>query len=222
MEHDDIIAHLHHPISTPTAVCPCDTPNPSDTKSTWTAEELHRITGCHRFCNYKHLIQSTKHGLFVDNGEFPASIDAYATIPKAARGKPIDCTPPKYLHIVHINIAFGDCMSIGGYKYALIFVDRATQFNWCFGLKSLHHNDIIAGFMAFWAEAGSLTHQFRCDCDKKLFGSHIRSFLHLKRSLIVASLAGRQSANGLVESHWKIMVHMACDYLTEKQMPRSC
>ena len=130
-------------------VRPCDTPNPSDTKSTWTAEELHRITGCRRFRNYRHLIQSSKDGSFVDNGEFPASIGAYATIPKAARGKPIDRTPSKYLDIVHVDIAFGDCMSVGGYKYALIFVDRATRFNWCFGLKSLHHDDIIAAFMAF-------------------------------------------------------------------------
>ena len=192
-----------------------------DTKSTWTAEELHCITGCRRFCNYKHLIQSTKDGLFVDNGEIPASISAYATIPKAARGKPIDHTPSKYLNIVHINIAFGDCMSIGGYKYALIFVNRATQFNWCFGLKPLHHDDIIAGFMAFRVEAGSLACQFRCDCDEKSFGSHIQSFLHLECSLILATPAGRQSVNGLVESHWKIMVHMSLAYLTEKQMPHS-
>ena len=221
MEHDDIIAHLHHPDTTPPPVRPCDTPNPSDTKSTWTAEELHRITGCRRFRNYRHLIQSTKDGSFVDNGEFPASIGAYATIPKAARGKPIDRTPSKYLDIVHVDIAFGDCMSVGGYKYALIFVDRATRFNWCFGLKSLHHVDIIAAFMAFRAEAGNLARQFRCDCDEKLFGSHIRSFLHLESSSIIASPAGRQSANGLVESHWKIMVHMSRAYLTEKQMPRS-
>ncbi len=146
----------------------------------WTAEELHRITGCRRFRNYKHLIQSTKDGSFLDNQEFTISIGAYATIPKAPRGKPIDRTPSKYLDIVHINIAFGDCMSTGGYKYALIFVDRATRFNWCFGLKSLHHDNIIAGFLAFQAEAGSLACQFRCDCDEKLFGSHIRSFLHLE------------------------------------------
>ena len=140
-------------------------------------------------------------------------------IPKAACGKPIDRTLSKYLNIVHIDIAFGDCLSIGGYKYALIFVDQATCYNWCFGLKSLHHNDIIAGFMAFRAEASSLACQFRRDCDEKLFGSHIHSFLHLERLSIMASPAGRQSANGLVESHWKIMVHMSHAYLIEKQMP---
>jgi hypothetical protein len=46
MELDDINAQLHHPDKTPPPVHPCDTPNPSDTKSTWTAEELHPITGC--------------------------------------------------------------------------------------------------------------------------------------------------------------------------------
>ena len=75
--------------------------------------------------------------------------------------------------------------------------------------------------MAFRSDAGSLDRQFRCDCDEKLFRSHVCSFLHLDHSSIASSPAGRQSANGLVESHWKIMVHMSRAYLTEKQMPRS-
>jgi hypothetical protein len=33
--------------------------------------------------------------------------------------------------------------------------------------------------------------------------------------------AGHQSANGLDESHWKVMVHMLWAYLIEKQMPHS-
>ena len=40
----------------------------------------------------------------------------------ATCGKPIDHTPPKYLNIVHIDIAFGDCLLIGGYKYALFLL----------------------------------------------------------------------------------------------------
>jgi hypothetical protein len=38
---------------------------------------------------------------------------------------------------------------------------------------------------------------------------------------VVAAPAKRQSSNGLVESHWKVMVHMARAYLTEKQMPQA-
>jgi hypothetical protein len=179
------------------------------------------LTGCHRFCDYRHLIHTSKDGQFLDNDKFPISIGAYTTIPKAPHGKLIDRTPSRYLDIVHIDIAFGGCMSVGGFKYALIFVDRATRFNWCFGLKSLHHDDIILAFLAFCAEAGNLALQFQCDCDKKLFGTHIWLFLHLERSAVISSPAGRQSANGLVESHWKIMVHMSHAYLTKKQMPQT-
>jgi len=221
MEREEILTLLHHPNTSPPAIRPCDTPNASDTKSHWTAEELHRITGCRRFRNYKHLISTTRDGSLIDNGEFRLSLGSFTTIPKAPRGKAIDQTSSKFLDIVHLNLAFGDCMSVGGFKYALIFVDRTTHFNWCFGLKSLHHDDIIAAFLAFRSEAGSLARQFRCDCDEKLFGSHVCSFLHLDRSSIASSPAGRQSANGLVESQRKIMVHMSRAYLMEKQMPCS-
>ncbi len=221
MDEKDIIALLHKSESSPPAIRPCDTPNPSDTKSHWTAEELHCITGCQRFRNYKPLIAVSKDGTYINNGKFPIFIRAYTTIPKARQGKAIDCTSSKYLDVVHLDIAFGDCMSVGGFKYALIFVDRATRYNWCFGLKSLHCNDILSAFLAFQSEAGRLAKQVRCDCDDKLFCSNIPLFLHLEQSSIIASPAGWQSANGLVESHWKIMVHMSRTFLMEKQMPRT-
>jgi hypothetical protein len=151
----------------------------------------------------------SKDSTYINNGKFSMSIGAFTTIPKAPQGKPINCLPSKYLDVVHVNIAFGNCLSVGGFKYTLIFVDRATHYNWWFRLKSLQHEDIISAFLAFSSEAGQLPTQFCCDCDKKLFGSHIRSFLHLKQSSIISSPVGRQSANGLVESHWKIMVHMS-------------
>jgi hypothetical protein len=107
-----------------------------------------------------------------------------------------------------------------GFKFSHIFVDQATHYNWTFGLKSMQHNNIQAAFLAFWDEARSLARQFRCNCNKMLFGSAVHSFLHLNQSLIAASLAGRQSSNGLLESHWKIMVHTSCPDLTKKQTPR--
>jgi hypothetical protein len=102
-----------------------------------------------------------------------------------------------------------------------VFVNHATRYNWTFGLKSLQHDDIIAAFLAFRDEAGSLARQFRCDCNEKLFGSSVWSFLHSNKSSIVSSPAGRQSGNDLLKAHWKIMVHMSRAYLMEKQMLRS-
>ena len=112
MSTKDIVSTLHHPDTSPPAIRPCDTPNASATKSHFTAEELHRLMGCRRFRNYRHLIHTSKDGQFLDNGEFPASIGAYTTIPKAPRGKLIDRTPSKYLDIVHIDIAFGICLAV--------------------------------------------------------------------------------------------------------------
>ncbi len=117
--------------------------------------------GCQQFWNYKHLVAVSKDGTHINNGKFPTSIRANMTISKAPRGKAIDRTTSKYLNVVRLDIAIGDCMSVSScFKYALIFVDRATKYNWCFGLKSLHHNDILSTFLAFQSEAGRLAKQF--------------------------------------------------------------
>ncbi len=177
--------------------------------------------GCQKFRNYKHLLQVSWDGKWVDGGEFPPSLGSYATTPKAKRGGLLDKTKYKYLDAVHMDIAFGDCVSVGGYRYALILVDRATRYNWAFGLRSLSSSYIISALWKFRAAAGSLAWCFSCDCDLKLFGSAVSKHLIDNQSKVVAAPAKRQSANGLVESHWKTMVHMARAYITEKQMPRT-
>jgi hypothetical protein len=149
MTQKNIINKLHRPNSILPPIHPCNTSNLSNTKLHWTAEERHRITGCRHFRNYWHLVAASKDGTFIDTGEFPVSIGTYATIPKASRGKPIDRTPAEFLDVVHLNIAFGNCLSIEGFKYVLIFVDQAMQYNWCCGLKSLHSDEIRAAFLAF-------------------------------------------------------------------------
>ncbi len=120
-----------------------------------------------------------------------------------------------------MDIAFGDCLSVGGFRYTLILVDCATQYNWTFGLKSFSSDCILLKLHLFWASAGALARCFYCDCDTKLFGTAISEYLIDNQSKVVAAPAKCQSFNGLVESHWKIMVHMAQAYLTEKQMPRN-
>ncbi len=110
---------------------------------------------------------------------------------------------------------------MGGFRYSLVFVDQATRYNWVFGLKDLLSASILVAFRLFCADAGSYARCFRCDCDAKLFGTKIQEHLINNASKIVAAAAGRQSSNGLMELHWKVMVHMARAYLMEKQMPWS-
>ena len=80
-----IVSTLHHSDTSPPAICPCDTPNASDTKYHFTAEELHQLTGCCQFRNYCHLIHTSKDGQFLDSDKFPISIGAYTTIRGSTR-----------------------------------------------------------------------------------------------------------------------------------------
>ena len=55
------------------------------------------------------------------------SVCVARVIRKANSGKPIDRTN-KNLDAVHMDIAFGDCMLVLGFRYELILVDRATRY----------------------------------------------------------------------------------------------
>jgi hypothetical protein len=212
---------VHCPGSILPPVCPCDWSNGFNTRTRWTSEELHRALGCRRFRNYKHIIQTSLDGQRIDGGEFLLLLGTFTTIPKAPHGSAIDRKQSFFLDVVHIDIIFGDCVLVGGFRYSLIFADQATCYNWVFGLKNLSNALILVAFHLFRADAGSYAQCFRCDCDAKLFGTKIWEHFIDNYSNIVAAAAGHQSSNGLVESHCKVMVHMACAYLMEKQMPRS-
>ena len=54
MSMDKIVTHLHQPGSSLPPICPCDTPNASETKFHWMLEELHHIMVCWCFWSSSH------------------------------------------------------------------------------------------------------------------------------------------------------------------------
>jgi hypothetical protein len=118
--------------------------------------------------------------------------------------------------MVHMDIAFSNCLSVGGFRYALILVDHATRYNWAFGLKNLLSDAILAAIRLFCAVAGSLALCFYFDCNLKLFSTAISESLIDNDSKVVAAPANPQLSNGLAKSHWKIMVCLGRAYLTKK------
>ena len=80
-------------------------------------------------------------------------------------------------------------------------MDQATRYNWVLALKTLSSADILEAFNLFCSQAGRFDRCFRADCDEKLFGRAIKSYLTENGSDIIAAAADRQSSNGLVESH---------------------
>jgi hypothetical protein len=99
--------------------------------------------GCLKFWNYKTLLQVSRDGKWIDGGKFSPLLGSFATIPKAKCCLPLNKTKYFYLDAIHMDIAFRDCLSVGGYKYALILVDRAVRYNWTFGLKLLSSDCIL-------------------------------------------------------------------------------
>ncbi len=150
----------------------------------------------------------------------PPSLGFFAIIPKAKHGLPHDQTTYCYLNAVHMDIAFGNCLSVGSFHYALILVDRATKNNWTFWLQTLSSECILSALCLFQSLTGSLACCFDCDCNAKRFGIAISEYLIANQSKAVAAPAKWQLSNCLVESHWKTMIHMAHAYLMEKKMPQ--
>jgi hypothetical protein len=74
---------------------------------------------------------------------FPPPLVLMPQFQKPKGGGLFNHTKYHYLDAVHMDISFGDCVSVSRYCYALILVDRATEYNWTFGFKTLSLADIL-------------------------------------------------------------------------------
>jgi hypothetical protein len=178
------------------------------------------VFGNRNFKNQLHITAASKNAQLIRCGERPSSIGDYTTINNPPRGKPIK-KRRKFLDKVHMDIVFGDCMALGGFRYALILVDVATRYTWLYGLTSLSSTDIINALSSFQsAMDGRMPRKFHTDFDKKLMGGKALRWIHANKSKVIAAPARRQSSNGLVERTWQTIVRMARSYITEKQVGR--
>jgi hypothetical protein len=82
MSRADVLRLIHHEGAVFSLIRPCDTANSSDKKTHWSAKKLHRAMGCRKFRNYKHLLQVSQDGHWVEGGKFPPSLGSFATVPK--------------------------------------------------------------------------------------------------------------------------------------------
>ncbi len=129
--------------------------------------------------------------------------------------------PNAFLDVVHCDIGYGDCKAIGGARFCLLLVDRATRYVWIYALKSLCHENITRAFQQFCVDAGSLPHRLYTDFDNKLITGPTEQFLCENGCKICASPNSRQDKNGLVERAWQTFVYMAHSYVTDMQMSHS-
>eukprot|EP00956_Cyclotella_meneghiniana_P032302 scaffold88129_cov23-Cyclotella_meneghiniana.AAC.1 len=213
-----IMDAIHHNPRDLPPIPPSYTPAACENRTTFDALKLHKIFGCRKFRTQSHLISASKNASLLAGGEFPPTIGDFASITMPARGKPIT-KRRKFLDKVHMDIVYGDCVALGGYRYALLLVDVATRYTWIYGMQTTSAADIILALEAFKADTGTYPKTYHADFDQKLIGGAALRYIN-KHSRIIAAPARRQSSNGLVEATWKTIVRMARAYITEKQVSR--
>jgi Reverse transcriptase (RNA-dependent DNA polymerase) len=206
---------------------PCDKPpSSSPMLQRFTDQQLHRYFGFRNLKNWLDLESTGQNTIKVTKGnERPMEIGDVANIRYSRRNTTPVPRPAHYLETVHMDIGYGDCVSIGGFRYVLILIDRTTRFQWLYGLRSLTQSHIIAALEKFHADAGGLPQKIYTDFDPKLISGETEKWLLTRipsrPCRISAAPSGRQNENGLVERAWQTTVAMARAYITDMQMPRT-
>ena len=107
-----------------------------------------------------------------------------------------------------MDIVFGNCVALGGHRYALILVDVAIRYCWLYGMLSLSSTSITSALELFKADAGRLPYRFHSNFDRKLIGGNALQWILSNGSNMFADPAVRQYSNGLVERTWLTIIQM--------------
>ena len=119
-----------------------------------------------------------------------------------------------------MDIVFGECVALGGNRYALLLVGVSTRYCWLYGISSVSSTSITSVLELFKADAGRLPHRFHSDFDRKLIGGNALRWILSNVSNIIVAPNGRQYLNGLPERTWRTIIQMVQAFITQKQVGR--
>ena len=126
--------------------------------------------------------------------------------------------PRNFGDVMHVDIGYGCSAGIGGIKYALFVVDRATRYKYIYPIRSLT-DDILPAFQSLVKDMGFAPKKIITDFDSKLFGQSIQSYFTPLGTTIESAPPRMQHKNGLVERNWRSVVRMARSWLTSALLP---
>ena len=133
--------------SFPTSRTPDDRPEllssdkmPSSAAATrrFTVPQLHRYLGFRQLKNWSSILDIAQENisLNLNHGDIPIELGNVANLKKSRANKTPVPRPKHFLSRVHMDIGYGDCVAVGGSKYCVLLVDRATRYTWIYGLKN--------------------------------------------------------------------------------------
>jgi len=231
-QHKIMIGHTHKitkPIPNPTApltyvpppIRPIDKPITNATKNiTLNMNQLQKGFGFRNVSSMINELQETSTNLVLSTLDKEPIIDIgeTASIDRPKRNTtPLDL-PHELGDVVHMDILFGAKTSIGGYKYALFIVDRATRHKFIYPIRSLKH-DILECIKSFCADINRTPKLIRTDFDHKIIGKSIQNYIREKGGRIESAPPHLQSQNGLCERNWRSLLKMARNWLTSSLLP---
>jgi hypothetical protein len=163
------------------------------------------------------LISNTK--LHINKDKTPCIDPGETASMKSSKRNTTPLSIPDHIGDVwHVNIGFGPCSSIGGYKYTLLAVDHRSRYKLIYGLKSLK-SSLYEAMQCFLRDCGPKPKLIRTNFDYKIMGGHIEALLHENKITIQSSPPYRQHQNGLVKRHWQEIVAIARNWLTSSLLP---
>ena len=89
-----------------------------------------------------------------------------------------------------MDIVYGDCLALGGHRYALVIVNAATCYYWLYSMTSLTNSHIVIALQSSCADAGGIPRTFHSDVDKKLIGGDTLCWINKNNSRSIAANDG--------------------------------
>jgi deoxyuridine 5'-triphosphate nucleotidohydrolase len=187
---------------------------------TMTKETLDRSLGFRRVNDFlKHMKTVSTPTLKIQKDQSPKLDPGETASMKSSRRntQPLEI-PANIGDVWHLDIGFGPCPSIGGYKYTLMAVDRHSRYKLIYGLKNLKAS-LLEAMKSFLCDCGPKPKLIRTDFDYKIMGGKVGDLLKDQKITIQSSPPYRQHQNGLVERHWQEVVAMSRNWLTSSMLP---
>ena len=151
------------------------------------------------------------------------------TMPKQCRNKTPLQRPERFGDVLHFDILYGSGTAIGGYRYALWFVDRRSKHIEKYPLKSLASDELLKSLCLFRRDMGGrYPNKMIGDRDFKLIGGQVVASLEginedreeKDQSVVTGAPAGRQNQNGLPKIKWRHVMTMVHNWLTSNYLPQ--
>ena len=184
----------------------------------YTRYELETFFGGRQLSDYK-VLSDLGSGIHVLNNQ--NDVQTVGKLVNRRRGKRRrKASKAEYpLHVVGMDIGYGQGASPWGYKYVLVLTDQCTTYTWTYGMSGTSGKDIQEALWKFFVDAGGFPGTIQCDFDPRFIGGAAVALLRSHGCRIRAAPPGRQSQNGMVERRWQILENMARALLAEASLP---